>query len=145
MITEDYVSFKVAKLLKEKGFNEKCPCLYRKKLVDNKIVDNEELFASAHLMLTNSELEDKVYKDIVYCSAPTLQMVMKWLREVYNLHCNISYHFRLSWHIRITSLKETVIDHDIEMKTYLPYKTCDYSSYEEACEEAIKYCLKDLI
>ena len=53
--------------------------------------------------------------------------------------------FRLGWYIKITSLKETVIDHDIEMKTYPIFNTIDYSSYEEACENAIRYCLKELI
>ena len=28
MITEDYVSYEVAKLLKEKGFDEPCECAY---------------------------------------------------------------------------------------------------------------------
>ena len=70
---------------------------------------------------------------------------MKWLREKHNLYCNIDYDFRLGWNNKITSLKETVIDHDIEMKTYLTNKVINYSSYEEACEDAIKYCLENLI
>jgi hypothetical protein len=36
MITEDYVSFEVAKLLKEKGFNE--PCIATYNLVTENIV-----------------------------------------------------------------------------------------------------------
>lgn len=31
MIAEDYVSFEVAKLLKEKGFNEPCRAIYSPK------------------------------------------------------------------------------------------------------------------
>jgi len=71
MIEEDYVSFEVAKLLKEKGFDAECDYLY----VDGELVrarggacnwnDRETLFAD--------------YKN--ECSAPTLQMVIKWIRK----------------------------------------------------------------
>ena len=120
MITEDYVSFETAKLLKEKGF------------------DGD--FSKAYS--TNGTLISNFTEDCII--APTLQMAMKWLREVHNLHCDIGYDFRLGWNNKITSLKETVIDHDIEMKTY-PIFTIDYSSYEEACEAGIRYCLEKLI
>lgn len=134
MIIEDYVSFETAKLLKEKGFDEKCPCSYRKKLVDNKIVDEEELFVSAHLMLTNSELEDKVYRDIVYCSAPTLQMAMKWLREVHKLYMYTAFAgMEEVWFSRIYDKDKHQKDLD------------NFNTYEEACEAAIKYCLENLI
>ena len=129
IIEEDYVSFETSQLLKEKGFDVP---VYRGISINN-------------LIITKKEPEDFNNKISAYCSQPTLQMVMKWLRELYNLHCDISYHFRLGWYIKITSLKETVIDHDIEMKTYPIFNTIDYSSYEEACENAIRYCLKELI
>jgi len=129
IIEEDYVSFETSQLLKEKGFDVP---VYRGISINN-------------LIITKKEPEDFNNKISTYYSQPTLQMVMKWLRELYNLHCDISYRFRLGWHIKITSLKETIIDHDIEMKTYPIFNTIDYSSYEEACENAIVYCLKELI
>jgi len=141
MITEDYVSFEVAKLLKEKGFDEKCQCSYRKKLVNNKIVDEEELFISANLMLTNSELENKPYGHIVYCSTPTLQMAMKWLRntfylEIYPFHDAIQesndWWYRIEYHSKGCSLIKDESD-------------AIYKTYEQACEAAIKYCLENLI
>lgn len=132
MITEDYCSFETAKLLKEKGFDERCTHYYKN---EKYLVDLG--YTNIH-SYTNSDLVEEF-------AAPTLQMAMKWLREMYNLYCDIGYDFRLGWNNKIISLKETVIDHDIEMKTYLPYKTVDYPSYEEACESAIKYCLENLI
>jgi len=138
MIEEDYVSFEIAKLLKEKGFNEKCHCSYRKKLINNKIVDEEELFVSAYLTFTNNELEDKAYKDIVYCSAPTLQMAMKWLRETFEIHCQIDCPIAASnWVYGIRDLNQ---DEWIILRNMGNYET-----YEEACEAAIKYCLEHLI
>lgn len=161
MITEDYVSFETAKLLKEKGFKTWCyksygTAVYHKgvpisfdeecELKDKGLENEIEYVEGGYLYdfgYDNKKEDAKVY------ASPTLQMAMKWLRELHNLHCDIGYHFRLGWHIKIISLKETIIDHDIEMKTYLPYylpyKSCDYLSYEEACENAIKYCLKELI
>ena len=38
MITEDYVSFEVAKLLREKGFNEECEYFYDEYKDENKYV-----------------------------------------------------------------------------------------------------------
>lgn len=128
-MNEDYVSFETAKLLKEKGFNEiKCNTCYK---WNGNFCNNRRSMSG-------------IDNEICY-QAPTLQMAMKWLRKWYNLHCDVGYDFRLGWHIRITSLKEVVQDHDTEMKTYLPNKASNYPSYEDACEEAIRYCLENLI
>lgn len=142
-ITEDYVSFEVAKLLKEKGFDEKCQCSYRKKLVNNKIVDEEELFISANLMLTNSELENKSYKHIVYCSAPTLQMAMKWLRNQHNLHIMVDCIGSKNYMPTIQFIRNSK---DIKVESdENKIGGNGFDSFEEACESAIKYCLENLI
>ena len=62
MITEDYVSFEVAKLLKEKGFDGDTSCYYTP--------DNEKRWGYQHY-------QDFDKKDRIEC--PTLQMAMKWL------------------------------------------------------------------
>ena len=125
MITEDYVSFETAKLLKEKGFNE--PTLH--------------YYIARHLLQHYSLLSNS---DTAGISAPTLQMAMKWLRKVHNLSVRPRYdevedgekHLYYVWFFDILSMN--------------PYKTLvepvqGYSTYEEACEAAIKYCLKHLI
>ena len=78
-------------------------------------------------------------------ACPTLQMAMKWLRREHKLHCAVDYDFVLGWYCQITSLKETVVYDYEEMKHYHPEKGNGFSSPEEACEEAIKYCLEKLI
>jgi hypothetical protein len=127
MVTEDYVSFETAKLLKEKGFNKDA---YTMSMYD----ENGE--AKDVLLLRVGE--EPVLR-------PTLQMAMKWLRKEHNLHCNSDYDIILGWYSQITSLTETVEDHYTEMKHYHPEKVNGFSSPEEACEEAIKYCLENLI
>ena len=133
-ITEDYVSFEVAKLLKERGFDESC---YQK-------YDNEGYLSFNHVGYINS---DKLCDDF-YALAPTLQMAMKWLREIYNIDiCIIP-----------SEVGAGVMDY-----TYVLYKiyTEDFYfedlgiqgranniskiSYEGAAEAAIKYCLENLI
>ena len=61
MITEDYCSYEVAKLLKEKGFNYK----------GFDYIDFEG--------------------EVITQDRPTHQMAMKWLREVYSLHLWVEY------------------------------------------------------
>ena len=128
MITEDYVSFEVAKLLKEKGFDG--------------ITEKWYLKYKGEYTLVSKGTAEHPDSSI---DVPTIQMAMKWLREVYSLHCNSDYDFVLGWYCQITSLKETVEYDYEEMKHYHPEKDSGFSSPEEACEAAIKYCLENLV
>lgn len=132
MITEDYVSFETAKLLKEKGFDEKCRMCWDEVTKTMEIADEYEYATNSELLAT-------------YISAPTLQMATKWLRKEHNLHCNSDYDIVFGWYCQITSLTETVEEHYKEMKQYRPDKYSGFSSPEEACEAAIKYCLEKLV
>ena len=135
MIKEDYVSFETAKLLKEKGFTENCIMRY------NRVGD---LVEEAYKFNWN-------FQTIDY-SAPTLQMAMKWLREEYNLfieiqcygcEANEKAHFEFSYVIS----EYVQFDNKICTTVGLDEKKAksQFKSYEEACEAAIEYCLKNLI
>lgn len=131
MITEDYVSFETAKLLKEKGFDEPCECFYDTE-------NNDVSIVNGWMNVSNSELKGK---EFVRYSAPTLQMAMKWLREVYNIFIAINM-------IPDTIQKPYFFKPYVEGKIYnfpLDYSVEFYTTYEEACEAAIKYCLEKLI
>ena len=137
MIQEQYVSFEVAKLLKEKGFDEECWYWYEE---DGYFKDSNDDYG----FQSNS---DHISDDFI-CSAPTLQMVMKWLREVHAIHIELNwdkgnqlYNFNIwkpgKYQPEISSLDLWRI-----------YKDDNYLgewNYEEACESAIKYCLENLI
>ena len=100
MMTEDYVSFETAKLLKEKGFDEEC---------------------------------QKYYGDYKY-PCPTLQMAMKWLREEHKLYMYTAFAgMEEVWFSRIYDKNKHLKDLD------------NFNTYEQACEEGIKYCLENLI
>lgn len=119
MITEDYVSFEVAKLLKEKGFDEPCLMCYT---YDKKLGNYGQY---------NSYKNSEVFS----LTAPTLQMAMRWLREVHNVLIVIDRGEDFyAWQLENNTTGE-----------YLGDIVGECKSYEEACEAAIKYCLENLI
>lgn len=128
MIKEDYCSYEVAKILKEKGFNESCYTCYVEKEISHYDYSS-----------TNYELIDGVI------SCPTIQMTMKWLREIHNKHCDIGYDIDLHWFFQIIDLKETVEYDYPETKYYHAENETGFNSYEEAVEAALKYVLENLI
>ena len=122
MITEDYVSFETAKLLKEKGFNEGCRQYWYR---GNLVFSRSEIW--------NRELDN--YEDEGW-TAPTLQMAMKWLREVHTIIIELHHQHRKEWYAMVSSENPLGIG---------VYTTSTFNTYEESCEAAIKYCLDNLI
>lgn len=144
MITEDYVSFETAKLLKKKGFkSDNCHTGYD---------ENGSFFWYGDYSKDRKGVMD----------APTLQMAMKWLREVHNILLIPDYDYECtdkSWCYKIYQLGEhgkpervavngVSYDKNDNPTTHLvgwrDYERSygDYGTYEEACEAAIKYVLK---
>ena len=82
MIKEAYVGFEVAKLLKEKGFNESCYGRYS--------IRSKEF----HLDCTKAYNNGSNFM----CSAPTHQMAMDWLREKHGFHIYTFYEDEFHWH-----------------------------------------------
>ena len=123
MINEDFVSFEIARLLKEKGFD-----IYVSSFYD---VDGE---------FSRKEADWNWNIGSRY-SAPTLQMAMKWLREMHGLYVVVRPYVTEEGILSlfdIKSIKEKDIVVNIRTKT-------GFDSYEEACEAAIKYCLENWI
>ena len=137
MITEDYVSFETAKLLKEKGFDVPCFAYYY-------VMPHKTVIAYDKDFPKNSDL-CLIYANMEFGSMPTLQMAMKWLREIYKIEARSTYDYEKdSWWGNINPMfEETDENSDIYQKAF----GFDYQgkSYEEACEAAIKYCLENLI
>lgn len=136
MIKEAYVSFEVAKLLKEKGFDEYGTYFYTLK------DEGCEGYKSNRTLGEFAHNSDPNLKDRAV-SCPTHQMAMKWLREKYNIYISIQPDFpsdkdyKMYWCWSANILHENCIS----MKGY----QCYIETYEEACEAAIKYCLENLI
>ena len=120
MITEDYCSYEVAKLLKEKGFDEKTLSYYE---------DN---------VLCRGDWFEWNRSPLGHISAPTHQMAMKWLREIFHIHIRLIHSIDESYTFEIYPMAGKYRCKCFEDYTY-------YSSYEEAVEAALKYVLENLI
>lgn len=133
MITEDYVSFETAKLLKEKGFNWECRTFWKK--WNGKITLCHCTSAHAFEFCYNSMLENYNDEEETNIAAPTLQMAMKWLREVHHIIIDIYYDD--------TDGGWVSEYYDNSLKDYVWITVSDV--YEQAAEATIKYCLEKLI
>lgn len=152
MITEDYVSFETAKLLKERGFKEWCEHCYG---VDVRHKGTSISFDEEY-ELKSAGLEDEIEyveggylynfgcdnrkEDAKVWAAPTLSLAMKWLRKEHNIHIAVivAYnHIPRRYEAHIMKL-ENIDD-------FILHQQVDFTSYEEACEAAIKYYLENLI
>lgn len=131
-ITEDYVSFETAKLLKDKGFNE--PALaytYGDGMIS---------------YYSRPRITDALSVEAGRIPLPTLQMAMKWLREVHNIHIDVGVGADVDNPNHIFYAPTITIFVPHESVTYLgDMFEEEYETYEEAAEAAIKYYLENLI
>ena len=130
MVTEDYVSFGVAELLKKKKFDEVCRALYR--------IRDEQLILCNRLNVFDSYNNERIKEvgdenDAIL--APTLQMVMKWLRDIHNVLILVdkTSQSEYRWRLRNNTTGDYVEG------------TGRNLTYEGACEDAIKFCLEEVI
>ena len=145
MITEDYCSYEVAKLLKEKGFPQEYD-------IYHSMVYNEEDYEDEY-EVQRMVLETKLVKAGTLssypvgvpepkCYCPTHQMTMKWLREIHNIFIVIEPHMYDYINEKNSSYVTSLWQGD---NYYENITSKDYPTYEDAVEAALKYCLENLI
>lgn len=141
-ITEDYCSFEISKLLKEKGFDEHCGTAYT----------TTEGFP-IRIMGSTYSLEKNSDYDEFHYSMPSQSLVLKWLREEHKIHIDVfigsdesydadgvmvdEWHF---WTYYITNTSGDMI-----YDAYNEVDVIEYQTHEEAVEAALSYVLKNLI
>ena len=129
MITEDYINFETAKLLKDKGFDWLESPFYSEQ-------DRDEWRQNNSYTIPNMEYSPDLPFDseALTMVAPhvSTQMVMKWLREKHKITIGILF-------------KEDRIYYEIHQNNEFVFGVDTSESYEKVCDEAIKYCLKILI
>lgn len=119
MITEDYCSYEIDKLLKEKGFDEECYTFYE--------YGSKKFYREESIPCRNSRSDDY--------AAPTHQMAMKWLRKkgvLIEIHCQ----YFEEWYAVIS------IKNPLDIRQHL---TKNYPKFEQAVDAAIKFSLENLI
>ena len=123
MITEDYVSFEVAKLLKEKGFDGECSKFY--------MPTGNGRWKYAHYH--DFDISDRI-------DCPTHQVAMKWLREKYYIYADPikqgNYNDCSEYYTWIVARMGII---------HRNSSVADKLSYKEAVEAALKYSLENLI
>lgn len=125
------VSFDLAKLLKEKGFDENCRYGYNGSFEPH----HTGLIEFGYLQ-TNSELLELTYL------APTIADVVMWLYEKHGIWIRVTpipYSDNLT-HWRWEHMSTNYSTRSLKWK-----KEQDYMSPTEAYEAAIEYCLTKLI
>lgn len=127
---EDFVPYKLAVKLKEKGFTCEYPfAMY------NEYEQFCPLYSSDKYYFGIDDF-DKL--DVI---APTISQVLKWLREEKELHIEIyMYHNCYLWEIYNTK----IYDADFSQKSE-KYSEIEYATYELAALAGIEYCLDNLI
>jgi len=132
MVTEDYVSFETAKLLKDKGFPQE--------LGEEGCINTIPYYTQSGGLVT-CDINTIRQRYCPEAAAPTLQIAMKWLRKNYDLYVvTRKDFFNKTFTARIyDGRRENVFDKE----NYIAL--VGYETYEKASEAAIKYCLENLI
>jgi hypothetical protein len=114
---EDYVPLIAAQILKEVGFNEPC----------------KGVFMNGQCMLLSSLSYNSLFQYSDTCSAPTMQMALKWLREERNIFVEIrADRDAFSYTIKFLTL-------GVGWKEAPEQETKTYETFEEAaCEGLIR-------
>lgn len=154
---KECVSFEVAKLLREKGFDWKTEFVWYEHLpssldwrnkTNQKAIDyfyfNET--TEHHSYYRNCDKKPSYINGDIY-SAPTQQLAMRWLREVHKIDISVTPDDG-SWWIKITELESwssvfngKVLNSDDIKFAYQG----NISTKEECYEAALWYVLKNLI
>lgn len=143
MIKEDYVSFKTAKLLKERGF----PQEYDK---FHSLIYNEEDYEDEY-EVNRMVTQTKVVKAGTLssypagvpepkCYCPTLQMARKWLREDENVDIEISVYSK-GFDGTLTYCAD-ILAYGSRLIMEQPIIN---ATYEQTCEKAIQYALNNIV
>ena len=128
---EDFVTFEIAKKLKEKGFREKCLGFYTS---TNSFYYNNTNICSDVSDLLECCNESEEYDDI---DAPTISQVLKWLREEKKIYVDI----RFNRHYQLYKYYVFTMSTDNEDM----YGEYPVNTYEQAALAGIKYVLDNLI
>lgn len=132
-----FVNKQLAIKLKEKGFDKPCFGFY------NPIQDELQLYCANNKDVTYKNILISVYKNKVLVDAPTIEQVLKWLREEKKIYLNISYVPRVNNNKDFYYPNVQKIG-DIEPIQF-PNGAEDFDSYEDAAIIGIEYVINKLI
>lgn len=128
---EDFVTFELAKKLKEKGFKEECLAYYTTDIdffynttLDSEVVTGFKSF--------NSNPNSICWKRI---DAPTIHQVLKWLRKEKKMHIIIPASFDEDYWWVVRDFNREISE----------FSDNEFNSYEKAVIAGIEYVIDNLI
>ena len=130
---EDFVTFEIAKKLKEKGFKNNCIGYYD--YAGEFHYNYKSAISNKEIYFCHNKYDNIWHRDLV--DAPTISQVLKWLRKEKNLHIAINIWGR-TWGYDIIELTGGNSLH------WTAYRE-DIKSYEDAALDGIEYVLDNLI
>ena len=135
MIKERYVNIEVAKLLRDKGFDEECIKTYN--------ISNGQMYIGGESC--NSEFTD--ISEMI--TAPTQAMACDWIEETFNISIEvwvgiIGYGVSISYALKDSNIASNDVNHKDDMPCG-DNSDGSWSSKELAYNEALKYVLTNLI
>lgn len=143
-----HVTFTIAKLLKEKGFDEKCSHYY---------IDDFQNFKSDSVLHKCGLLDDNKNENILQfvkrknqphiCNAPTITQVIMWLSEQHIDLCHIVHYENgvRTYRMGIIYIEDNKIESVFIRPKNDKMKFVEFNSPTEAYSAAIEYCLTKLI
>lgn len=147
---EENVTFEVAKLAKEKGFNEECRNYYQ---------DSKRAGVFSINKIDNQTIDDLHNNDkycVIHFSTPTQSLLQRWLREVHNIHININFSKTIGYGLNrcfyytveqeINDMQSNIITSgrdstEESIEDWIKFKA--KKSFEEALEEGLRKGLKE--
>lgn len=130
----EFVSFEIAKKLKEKGFREECLCHY---IGEDLVYNIESPIANNQLWFSHNKFDNIWHRDFV--DAPTISQVLKWLRKEKEIYC-LPY-FEQGIDMWLYAICKPA--YGCEYPEFI--SESDYDTYEQAALAGIEYVLDNLI
>lgn len=130
-ITEDYCSFEVSKLLKEKGFQVPTVFYFR--------ITGDHMFPQPNPFNHNDDSKNETASGMTFVSAPTHAIAIKWILKNYGISISVD---------NLIDNKFYFSYRDTKSKDYASRTGCaenGYDTSEEATEAALLYTLQNLI
>lgn len=137
MIKERYVNVEVAKLLRDKGFDEECIKTYD--------ISNGQMYIGGETC--NSELTE-ISKLI---TAPTQAMACDWVEETFNISIEvlvgiIGYRIEILYALKDPNIASSIIIHDFNDNALCGDNSDgSWSNKELAYNEALKFVLTNVV
>ena len=132
MIEERICSYKLSKLLQEKGFDEECEKWYT----------YEDMIGEINDCIGPQSNSDHYANDFE-CTAPTHQMACDWLRKVHHICITIYPNKEKGFEAVFYDIESDV---EITLQSFGVYGYHIFeNSYKEVIEKALKYSLENLV